>query len=337
MNLQHQSLLITGIGGFIGSRTAELALERECHVRGLQHSLSNAKKLQKLGIDVVQGSITDPVATKIACEGMDVVVHTAAIAKEGGTLEDFRSVNVAGAVTVAKAAKAAGVRVFIHLSSVMVYGFNYPDSVAEDGALRGEQNPYCQTKIESEQELLKLHDSPAFNIIIIRAGDVYGPGSLHWTTRPLLLMHKRLFILANGGRGAINHLYIDNLIDAIFLAIEKESYGEIFNITDGENTSWKIFFMKLADIARLPSPISLPADVVKILIRLRCFYLNARGIPLDLLPESIDFITRPYPYSIVKAQTQLGYQPKVSLEEGMKYIQSWLKSEDIFNDQKFSK
>jgi nucleoside-diphosphate-sugar epimerase len=330
MNLQHQSLLITGIGGFIGSRTAELALERGIHVRGLQHSLSNAKKLQKLGIDVVQGSITDPVATKIACKGVDVVVHTAAIAKEGGTLEDFRAVNVNGAVTVAKAAKAAGVKVFVHLSSVMVYGFNYPNLVAEDGALRGEQNPYCQTKIESEEELLKLHDFPNFNVIMIRAGDVYGPGSLHWTIRPLVLMRKRLFVLANDGRGAINHLYIDNLVDAIFLALEKESYGEVFNITDGQCTSWAVFFKKLATIAGFSPPISLPAKIVKALIRLRCFGQRLLGKTPDLLPESVDYITRPYAYSIHKARTQLGYEPKIDLEEGMGRIQAWLKRTNIF-------
>ena len=331
MKLNDKSLLITGIGGFIGFRTAELALQRGIKVRGLQRSLSKAQKAQNLGVEVMIGSITDPVAAQKACQGMDMVLHTAAIAKEGGTLKDFRDVNVGGAVTMAKAAKAAGIRVFVHLSSVMVYGFHYPNLVTEDGELRGEQNPYCQTKIESEQELLKLHDFPNFNVIIIRAGDVYGPGSLHWTVRPLLLMHQRLFILANGGRGAINHLYIDNLMDAIFLALEKESYGEIFNITDGQNTSWKVFFMKLAEIGKLPSPRSLPAEIVKILIQLRCLYLKALGKPLDLLPETVNFITRPYAYSIVKAQTQLGYKPKIDLDEGMERIQSWLKNTNIFN------
>jgi nucleoside-diphosphate-sugar epimerase len=331
MYLYQKSLLITGVGGFIGSRVAEQALQQGMHVRGLQHSLDKARQCQKLGIEMVLGSVTDPVAAKTACEGVDMVIHTAAIAKEDGTLRDFRDVNVGGTVMMAKAAKAAGARVFIHLSSVMVYGFHYPNLVTEDGELRGEQNPYCQTKIESEQELLKLHNFPNFNVIIIRAGDVYGPGSLHWTVRPLLLMHKHIFVLANGGRGAINHLYIDNLVDAIFLAIEKESYGEIFNITDGQNTSWKVFFMKLAEIGKLSPPISLPAKVVKILIQLRCLYFKALGRPLDLLPETVNFITRPYAYSIVKAQTQLGYKPKVDLDEGMKRIQLWLNNTNIFN------
>jgi nucleoside-diphosphate-sugar epimerase len=331
MKLQDKSLLITGIGGFIGFRTAEIALRQGIKVRGLQRSPSKAQKVQELGAEVVLGSVTDPVAAQKACQGMDAVLHTAAIAKEGGTLSDFREVNVDGTLTMAKAARTAGVRAFVHLSSVMVYGFKYPESVTEEGILRGEENPYCQTKIESEQALLKLHDPPRFNIIIIRAGDVYGPGSLHWTVRPLLLMRKRLFILANKGRGAINHLYIDNLVNALFLALEKEAYGEVFNITDGQQTSWAVFFKKLADIAKLSPPISLPAQIVKGLIYLRCFYQKVIGETPDLLPESVDFITRPYVYSIAKARTQLGYEPTIDLEEGMQKIQSWLDSTDIFS------
>jgi nucleoside-diphosphate-sugar epimerase len=333
MQLQDRSLLITGIGGFIGFRAAELALQRGIKVRGIQHSLSKAQKAQKLGAEVVLGSVTNPDAAQKACQGVDMVLHTAAIAKESGSLSDFRTVNVKGVVTMAQAAKAAGVKTFVHLSSVMVYGFKYPQLVAEDGELRGEENPYCQTKIESEQELLKLHNPPFFNVIIIRAGDVYGPGSMHWTVRPLLLMQKRLFILANEGRGAINHLYIDNLVDAIFLTLEKESYGEVFNITDGQQTSWKTFFIKLADTAKLPAPISLPARTVKSLIRLRCFYQQVLGKELDLLPESVDFMTRPHPYSIAKARTQLGYEPNIDLEAGMLRIQTWLKGNSIFGQE----
>jgi nucleoside-diphosphate-sugar epimerase len=333
MKLQDQSLLITGIGGFIGFRTAELALQQGMKVRGLQHSVSKVQKAQKLGAEVMLGSVTDPIAAQKACQGMDVVLHTAAIAKEGGTLSDFREVNVKGVVTMAQAAKAAGVKTFVHLSSVMVYGFKYPQLVAEDGELRGEENPYCQTKIESEQALWTLHNPPFFNVIIIRAGDVYGPGSTHWTIRPLLLMHKRLFVLANQGRGAINHLYIDNLVDAIFLSLEQNSYGEVFNITDGQQTSWNEFFIKLADVAKLPPPISLPAKVVKSLIRLRCFYQRALRTTPDLLPESVDFITRVHTYSIAKAQAQLGYKPKIDLEEGMQQIQAWLKHTDLFEQE----
>lgn len=328
MNLSEQTLLISGIGGFIGLRAAELAIAQGMNVRGLQHSEAKAKKAQKLGAEVTIGSITDPIAAKKACQGVDIVLHTASIVKESGSLDDFRVVNVGGTVNMARTAKNAGVKTFVHLSSVMVYGFNYPDGVTEEGPLRGENNAYCQTKIEGEKELLKLN-SPEFSIIIIRPGDVYGPGSIPWIVRPLLLMRKRLFMLANDGRGVMNHVYIDNLIDAIFLAVEKEVYGEVINITDGEETSWKEYFMYLAALEGVPAPFSLPANLLKLLLRLRCLGQTVLGEEVDTQPDSINFVLRPHAYSIAKAQRLLGYEPKINLKEGMRLTQEWLQKTDI--------
>ncbi len=329
MKLSKKTLLITGIGGFIGLRTTELALAQGMKVRGLQRSADKAKKAQKLGAEVIVGNITDPAAAQAACQGVDIVLHTAAVAKESEAIDHFRQVNVGGTVNMAVAAKNAGVKTFVHLSSVMVYGFNYPDRVTEEGPLCSENNPYCQTKIEGEKELLKLNAPPDFGIIIIRPGDVYGPGSIPWIVRPLLLMRQRLFACANGGQGVMNHVYVDNLIEAIFLAIEKETYGDIFNITDGKATSWKEYFTYLAKIADVPAPFSLPTGVLKFLLWLRCKGQIVLGQTADTLPESIDFVTRPYAYSIAKAQSLLGYEPKIDLEEGMRRTQEWLRKTDL--------
>jgi nucleoside-diphosphate-sugar epimerase len=328
MNLDRKTLLITGIGGFIGLRAAELALARGMKVRGLQHSEAKAQKAQQLGANVIIGSIIDPAAARQACSGADIVLHTAAMAKEAGAIEQFREVNVGGTVTLAKAALEAGVKTFVHLSSVMVYGFNYPDRATEVAPLRGENNPYCQTKIESEKELLKLNSPPEFGIIIIRPGDVYGPDSIPWVVKPLSLMRQNQFVLANNGRGIINHVYIDNLIDAIFLAVEKEAYGEAFNITDGQETSWKEYSTQLANIAGLPQPFSLPANTLKLMLRLRCLLETSFGRQPKILPEVIDFTTRPYAYSIDKAINRLGYQPKIDLVKGMEITQEWLQQLD---------
>ncbi len=142
--------------------------------------------------------------------------------------------------------------------------------------------------------------------------------------RPLQLMQKRMFALPNGGRGVMNHVYVDNLIDGIFLAVEKEAYGEAFNITDGEETSCKEYFTRLAKIGNSPAPFSLPASVLKSIVQLRCWSQSVLGQTPDALPDSIDLINRPYAYSIAKAQSQLGYQPKINLEEGMRRTQEWL-------------
>uniref|UniRef100_A0A8J7D1H7 NAD-dependent epimerase/dehydratase family protein n=1 Tax=Desmonostoc muscorum LEGE 12446 TaxID=1828758 RepID=A0A8J7D1H7_DESMC len=331
MNLQNQTLLITGINEFVGLRAAELAIAQGMKVRGLQTSTEQNKKAQDLGVEVITGTITDPNVAQKACQGIDIVFHTEQIAQEAGSINHFRDVNVSGAVNIAKAAKQAGVKTFVHLSSVMVYGFNYSDGVTETGLLSGENNPYCQTKIEAEAALLELNNPPNFGIIIIRAGDIYGPGSIAWIVKPIVMMRQKLFAYANDGKGVINHVYIDNLIDGIFLAIEKQTYGEIFNITDGQETSWKEYFMRLAAMEGLPAPLSLPKDEMKLFLKLRAQGQKLFRKKADILPESVDFMSRPYACSIAKAQNLLNYKPTIDLEEGMQRTHEWLQKTEIEN------
>ncbi|WP_414755454.1 NAD-dependent epimerase/dehydratase family protein [Anabaena sp. CCY 9910] len=328
MDLQNKTLLITGIDEFIGLRAAELAIAQGMKVRGLQTS-TNKDKAQKLGAEVIVGRITDEAIAHKACQGVDIVLHTEQLTEEAGPIKNFREINVAGAVNMAKAAKNAGVKCFVHLSSVMVYGFNYSDRITESGTLSGDNNPYCQTKIEAETELLPLNSPPDFGLIIIRAGDIYGPGSIPWIVRPILMMRQKLFAYANEGQGVINHVYIDNLIDAIFLAVEKDAYGEIFNITDGEETSWKEYFMRLAAMEGASAPMSIPKDEMKLFLKLRNQGQKLFRKKADILPESVDFMTRPYAYSITKAQTILDYKPKVDLEKGLSQTKIWLQNTDI--------
>ncbi|MCC5666729.1 NAD-dependent epimerase/dehydratase family protein [Nostoc sp. CHAB 5784] len=329
MNLKNKTLLITGIDELVGLRTAELAIAQGMNVRGLQSSTEQNKQLQNLGVEVIIGSIIDSAIAQKACQGVDIVLHTEQIAEEAGAINRFRDVNVGGTVNIAKAAKQAGVKRFVHLSSVMVYGFNYPNGITESGPLSGENNPYCQTKIEAEKALLELNNASDFGIIIIRAGDVYGPGSIPWIVRPILMMRQKLFAYANDGKGVINHVYIDNLIDGIFIAIKKEISGEIFNITDGQETSWKEYFMRLAAIEGLSAPLSLPKDEIKLFLKLRVQGQKLFRKKVDILPESIDFMTRPYACSIAKAQNLLNYKPTIDLEEGMQRTHEWLQKTDI--------
>lgn len=328
MNLQHKTLLITAIDEFIGLRAAELAIAQGIKVKGIQCPGNKDKTAQNLGVEIIEGNITDAKFCAKACQGVDVVLHNAQIAEEAGDIKHFRQVNVGGTINIAQAAKQAGIKTFVHLSSVLVYGFNYPENVTESGVLSDENNAYCQTKIEAEIEVLKLN-CPDFGVIVIRAGDVYGPGSIPWIVRPIHMMRQKLFAYANDGQGVMNHLYVDNLIDAIFLALEKSAYGEIFNITDGKETSWKEYFIYLASLEGLPAPMSLPKEEMKLFLRVRLQGQKLFRKKADILPESVDFMSRPYAYSIAKAKNLLNYQAKVDLAEGMRRTNEWLQKTDI--------
>lgn len=318
MKLTDKTLLITGIGSFVGLRATEMAIARGMKVRGLSPSPAKAKAAEALGAEVLVGSVTEWDAIERACQGADIVFHLESAIEASGCLEEFRRVNVGGTVKTALAAQKAGVKTFLHLSSVMVYGFKYPDRATEEAPLRGENNPFCQSKIEAERELLTFNNPPDFGVILIRAGDIYGPGAYTWVLHPVELMAKHKFALVNGGRGIFNHLYLDNLIDAVFLAAEKEAYGEAFNITDGSQTTWMEFFSQLADRAGVHKPLSMPAFAMKTAAK-------TLGKQLGILPEAVDFISRSHSYSIEKARRILGYQPRVSLDLGMAETADWLR------------
>jgi nucleoside-diphosphate-sugar epimerase len=324
MDLNGKTLLITGIGSFIGLRTTEMALQRGIRVRGLEHSPARAQAAEHKGATVILGSTTHETAIQRACEGVDFVFHTESLTQPSGNLEHFRAVNVGGTINAATAAKQSGGQAFVHLSSALVYGFTYPDRITEEGQLKGEKNPFCQTKIESEVEVLKFNEPPRFGVVILRAGDIYGPGADAWVTRPLELMQQQAFVLVDGGRGVINHLYIDNLIDGVFLALEKEAYGESFNLTDGYETSWKEYYLRLAEIGGMSKPSSMPSFLVKKAARFK-------GKEANISPAAIDFVTRQHAYSTEKARRVLNFVPHVGLDEGMERTALWIKSQNIFD------
>lgn len=324
-----RTLAITGVGGFIGKRLAGRALEEGMTVRGLDVSPEAAAAAEALGVEVVVGDITDPSAAARMCEGADGVVHTAAIVREDGPWDLFRRINVQGAETVARAARDAGARRFVHLSSVMVYGFHYPHGVDESGPLRGDDNPYCTTKIESEQALQALAAPGDLDLVVVRPGDVYGPGSQPWVVRPLELMGKGLFALPRGGRGYINPIYVDNLVDGIFLALRTEHTGEAYNLTDGVAVTYAEYFGRLARMAGIRPPRVVPEPVLRV-----AFALIERGFELagtepPARAQALNYLIRPGAYSIEKAHRKLGFEPRVDLEEGMRRTEAWLRSEGL--------
>lgn len=328
MDLADKTMAITGVGGFIGLRMAERARDRGMTVRGLDLSAEGCQRAEQAGVHAVVGDVTDESAVRETLQNTDIVFHTAAVVGEDGDWELYRRVNVEGTRTVLSVARAMGIRHAVHLSSVMVYGFTFPRLVDEEGPQRGEDNPYCQTKIESDALALSM-DSPDMGVTVIRPGDVYGPGCESWVVRPVQLMSRGLFALADGGRGIMNHVHVDNLLDAVFLALEKDATGRAFNVTDGGETSFAEYFGHFARmlggrrLRSLPAPLMLAGfgAVERIARRL--------GKRPPASAAAVRFLGRPHPYSIQRARRELGYAPQVTLQQGMRDLEPWLRKQGL--------
>lgn len=318
------TIAITGIGGFIGTRMAERALALGWRVQGLELSPIAAERTRALGAIVTVGDINDASAVRHALAGADCVFHTAAIVEEDGDRADYERVNVEGTRTVCRSASDAGVRRFIHLSSVMVYGFDYPQDVDENGPLDGQGNVYNDTKLASEQVALSHHSLAGMRVVVIRPGDVYGHASVPWVLRPIDLLRRRLFVLPDFGRGVINHVHVDNLLDGVLLALDKMQQsdavaGQAFTISDGVATPCRDFFAYHARMAGKPLPL-LPTWTIAGFLRASAPVWRLLGQKPPASPAGVQFLLRRHRYDISKAQRMLGYQPRITLAEGMAEI-----------------
>ena len=126
MELKGKTLAITGIGGFIGLRMAERAREIGMEIQGLDYAPHVLERVSESGFKCFAGDVTNFDDCEQLCSGADAVFNTAAPMDAMAPLEFARRINVQGAVNMAEAARKAGVRCFVQLSSVMVYGFTYP-------------------------------------------------------------------------------------------------------------------------------------------------------------------------------------------------------------------
>ena len=327
MELRELSALVTGASGFIGGRLAErLATEEGVRVRGMFRRAKKAERLKTLPLEIVQADLLDLESLRQAIDGCDLAFHCAAVVQETGDRNEFFDTNVKGTENVLRVSRDAGVKKFIHFSSVSVYGMNPPDRVDETTPFEPCGNLYCDTKIAAEKAVWAAHDEARLPVVVIRPANVYGPYSSSWTLRPIKLINSGQMILINGGTGLCNYVYIDNLLDATIAATKRdESVGEVYLVSDGMPVTWKEFFGYYGQMAGKPKMRSVPEWVGKIIGLGMEISSKLTGKPPKITREAVGFLTRKARCNIEKARHELGFQPRFSLEEGMQLTERWLR------------
>ncbi|MDI6762572.1 MAG: NAD-dependent epimerase/dehydratase family protein [Thermodesulfobacteriota bacterium] len=327
MEIRGLSALVTGGSGFIGGRLAErLATEEGVRVRAMVRNVKKAERLQKLPLEIVQADLLDLDSLRDAVSGCDLVFHCAALVRETGNRNEFFRTNVEGTENILKVSSEAGVKKFIHFSSVAVYGMNPPDRTDETTAYQPCGNLYCDTKIAAEKAVWAAHQEGRLPVVVIQPANVYGPHSNPWTLRPIKLINSGQMILINGGRGLCNYVYIDNLIDATLVATKRDpSVGQAYLVSDGNVVMWKEFFGYYAQMAGKPNIRSVPEGLARVIALSMEIASRITGRPPKITREAVRYLTRQARFSIEKARRELGYQPRFSLEDGMKLTEQWLR------------
>lgn len=241
MTISEKKILITGAAGFVGCRLAErLALGTDYRVTALvrRYYGRGVPRLARLPIRWAFANILNLSDLTEASKGIDIIVHLA----YGGT-----EVNTVGTENVLKAASKNGVQKVIHMSTASVHGLDpIGPTVSEAAPFEKNGDAYRTSKAKAELIIQDFQAKFGLPVVILRPPLIYGPFSRAWTVRPIQEIING-GILINGGSGVANLVYIDNLVDAILLAVEKDTAnGETFFVVDDEKPTWKEVYERYA-------------------------------------------------------------------------------------------
>ena len=316
-------VFLTGASGFIGRAIADRYAAEGWEVRGVDLAPDPER-------GVVAGDVTAPGPWQEHAKGCEVFIHLAARIGSGGTHDEYWPIQVASTRHALDAAVHGGARRFVHTSSIVAFGNDFPDGIDETYPVRPTGMPYTDTKIASEQVVLAAHAGSEIPCTIIRPGDVYGPRSRPWVVMILEAIKRRQFLLPAHGRGIFSPVYVDNLVDGYVLAASLPGdEGQIFTITDGVGVETREFFAHHHRWLGAKGPRTASTPVALALAAATARALRLAGRETEVTPNAVRYLARSGTYSIAKARTMLGYEPAVGLDEGLERSRAWAASEGL--------
>lgn len=309
-----ERVFITGAGGFIGRALAERYRARGTEVLGVDLVADPAN-------DVVAGDIGEAGPWQLHAAGCDLVVHTAAaVTMRHDDRAGVHRANVVGTRNALEAAERAGAR-FLHLSTVVVFGTDFPDGVDERFPPATTGLPYGDTKVAAESLVQQAMLERRAEVVIVRPADVYGPGSRAWATIPTEMLRRRQLLLPAMGRGVFSPVFVDDLVEGIVLAGDAaDAAGQILTLSGGTGVATKDFFAMHARVAGRRLPLS-PTGPAMALARARQAF---PGDP-DVSVHAVRYLCRGGTYSIEKARRLIGFEPRVELADGLARTEAWLR------------
>jgi nucleoside-diphosphate-sugar epimerase len=306
-------IAVTGAAGFLGGALLDALVGRGDDVLAI-----DLVPVTRPGVRSIVADVAADGPWVEAFVGCDLVVHAAAIVAETGDRARFEAVNVGGTRRVCEAAADADVERVLHVSSVVVYGDRFPRGTMrdEDDPLVPTGGPYTDTKIAAEHAALAAAHDRRFDLTIVRPGDVYGVGSVPWVERPLRLLRQGLFVLVDGGVWPLSPVHVDDVVAGLLAAIDRDAArGRIYNLAGPPVRCREFFAHHAAHVGR--PLVSLPRPAAAAMTRAVAGAARRLGRVPPIAPEALEFVTHPGGYDGGRAARELGWTPRVPLEEGL--------------------
>jgi nucleoside-diphosphate-sugar epimerase len=317
MKSSDMKILVTGASGFVGMALIRNLCEKDCFEIIAALYQQTPVLPGDVGVVRITGLSSATNWSTVLAE-VGTVVHLAARVHimndvSMNPLDEFRNINVAGTLNLARQAAEAGVKRFVFLSSIKVNGEStHKGRPFRENDKPAPQDPYGISKYEAEDGLRRLAEETGMEVVIIRPPLVYGPGvkanfqnMIRWVGRGIPLPlgavdNKRSFIA------------LDNLVDFIVTCVvQPKAANQIFLVSDGEDLSTPELLQRIA--SALGKPIRL-VPVPTSLLRLAAGLLGKKAIAQRLCGSlQVD---------ISKAQDLLDWTPPLSVDEGLRQLRN---------------
>jgi nucleoside-diphosphate-sugar epimerase len=320
--------LVTGATGFIGRHVARACRARGETVSTIARPSAKASEIEKEGIKVLRGDLAEEATVRKAVEGADVIIHCAAKVGDRGGLDEYRPINVDALRVLLEACRAKAIDRFVHMSSLGVYEARHHYGTDESEPLpETHMDAYTTTKVEADRLAFSYHKTHGVPVVILRPGFVYGPGDIAVLPHLLKRLRERRFNYLGGDQRVLNCIYVGNLMEAVFPAIEKkEAISQAYNLTDGERITRERFMNTIADTLGVERPRQkLPRWLAGLASRLLRWQIRRAGMTGKpwITPAQYKFLQLNLEFSIAKAKRELGYRPRYTFEEGMRETLAW--------------
>ncbi len=324
--------LVTGATGLLGSHIAEKLVAAGQPVRALTRPGSDTAFLDSLGVQKVPGDVTDRKSLTDAMKGVTTVYHAAAQVGDWGAWDRFVEVTIGGTTNMLDAAREAGVKRFLHISSISTYGHpNGEGMVLDETAPLGvnlhKWSYYSRAKVEAEKLVWAAYGRGDVPVTVIKPSWLYGPRDRASMPRLIRAIRSGKAKLIGDGSNRLNLTYAGNEAEGCILAATADkAVGQIYNLSnDGEITQGQYFNRIAQCVGAKPITRKVPYAVAynaAFMMELFGHVFQCKKPPL-VTRYAVWLMGRKCFFSAEKARKELGWKPTVSYEQGIEMSVKW--------------
>lgn len=307
-------VLVTGGSGFIGGRLITELKRRGVDVVALARSDASAAKVAALGATPAKGELDSEPALRAACEGCDTVFHAAAHTDQFDPLEVHLRVTVHGTKNVLAAARAAGVKRFVHVGTEAVLADGRPIVRATEERPRAAtpMGAYPAAKGLAEEAVLAAN-AEGFETVVIRPRFVWGKGDTSLLPEFIAAVKGGSFSWIGQGRYLTSTTHVANAVEGLILGAEKGRPGHVYFVTDGAPVEFRGFLTRLLATHGVdPGARSIPRWVAWLTVALTGWMKRP-----PLTRTAFSLMAHEVTVDDAKARRELGYREVIGIDAGL--------------------